>query len=86
MERKRHPISRVEIQLRRLDHAVSSQAIEGNPLTSEEVAVFKKCILNGKSFEERTAILRDHFPNYERGSKAISPAYHDIESIKTTEL
>lgn len=65
MERKRRPTSKIEIQLGRLEQAVASQAIEGNPLTDEEVTIFEECILQGYPFEKRAAILREHFPNYD---------------------
>ncbi|XXJ18866.1 hypothetical protein ACR42D_04775 [Desulfovibrio caledoniensis] len=68
MEHKRHPTSKIEIQLRRLEHVVASQAIEGNPLTEEEIEIFKNCILKDCSFEERTAISRESFPGYEQAS------------------
>ena len=68
MERKRRPTSKIQIQLCRLEHAVASQAIEGNPLTEEEIKIFKDCILKDCSFEERAAIFRESFPGYEQAS------------------
>ncbi|WP_319763023.1 hypothetical protein [Maridesulfovibrio sp.] len=55
---------------RRLMHAKASLGIEGLYLTAEELSVFEECIQKECSFEERTTLLKERFPEH---AHAIRP-------------
>ncbi|MFW5500753.1 MULTISPECIES: hypothetical protein [unclassified Maridesulfovibrio] len=59
----KRPKDKTDVLRRRFKHAKASLAIEGLHLTTEEISVFEECIQKGCSFEERTTLLKERFPN-----------------------
>lgn len=66
----KRPKKKEEILRRRFVHAKASLAIEGLHLTDEEITVFEECIQKECSFEERTKVLRERFPEYVNSIRA----------------
>ncbi|NDV25809.1 antitoxin VbhA family protein [Desulfovibrio sp. JC010] len=59
----KRPKDKKDILRRRFENAKASLAIEGLHLTAEEISVFEECIQKECSFEERTNLLKERFPN-----------------------
>lgn len=68
--KSKRPATKVEVMARRFKYAKASLEIEGLKLSVEEVSVFKECIQKGCSFEERTNLLKERFPDYDYAIRA----------------
>lgn len=66
----KRPKTNAEIMRRRFLNAKASLEIEGFQLTNDEVAVFEESIRKGYTLEERTALLKERFPNYDNAIRA----------------
>jgi hypothetical protein len=68
--KSKRPTTKAEIMVHRFRHAKASLEIEGLRLTAEEISVFEKCLSKECTFEERKALLKKNFPNYDYSIRA----------------
>jgi len=70
LTKMKRPTTKAEVLTLRLRHVQASLEIEGLKLTTEEISVFEECIQKGCSLNERAALLKKRFPNYDYAIRA----------------